>query len=264
MHPGVVRQPLCWVTYLWTCRVRFERLLAGLLACTLLTDCSRSDSTPAAVVRDSMGVTLVESVRPSWNERGLAWQVDTVPRLRLGVQDGPEEYEFFALRDALILDDGRIIVANAGSSELRFFDPACRDEKTLGQNHPQNPETPTYRAVAHGSGRHHWSADGRLGGSSFLGASEEFTESFQLSPGPGAHVPGEKDLANGPVRGLSLRPAGGASASPHRARPGCPASRRRGLLPGSGVAPAGASPAVGSGPGRPLWNRRRPPQFQPR
>lgn len=112
------------------CGTRVAGILAG---CALCMACDRIDSAPATVVRDSMGVMLVESTRASWSEGGVAWRIDSVPRLRVGVQEGPEEYQFFGLRDAVVLETGTIIVANDGSSELRWFDSTGAFLKAVGR-----------------------------------------------------------------------------------------------------------------------------------
>ena len=54
------------------------------------------------------------------------------PSLTIGVLDGPEEYQLFRARSAIRLDDGRIVVANGGSSELRFYDAEGRFLYSVG------------------------------------------------------------------------------------------------------------------------------------
>lgn len=93
-----------------------------LMCCAYCTACGRSDIPSNVVVLDSMGILLVESVQPAWTEVTAAWSVEAVPRLRIGVLEGSEDYQFFGLRDAVVVDDGTIIATNDGSSELRFFD----------------------------------------------------------------------------------------------------------------------------------------------
>jgi len=73
------------------------------------------------VVRDSAGITIVENAAPVWPE-SQGWRVADEPSLTIGVLEGPEEYQLFRVRSAIRLDDGRIAVANGGSSELRFYD----------------------------------------------------------------------------------------------------------------------------------------------
>ena len=75
----------------------------------------------ASEARDSAGVSIVENARPSDGSR-LGWRVDPVPSLSIGAIEGEEPYLLDQVRDALTLPDGRIVVANRGSHELRVFD----------------------------------------------------------------------------------------------------------------------------------------------
>lgn len=70
--------------------------------------------------RDSAGVTIVENERPAPGSR-LGWGVGEAPAVSIGTQEGDESDMLFLVSDATRLADGRIVVANAGSSELRVF-----------------------------------------------------------------------------------------------------------------------------------------------
>ncbi len=72
-------------------------------------------------LRDSAGIRIVENARPPHGSR-LAWRIGPEPSLSIGVLEGDEPHMLFAVRDAIRLADGRIVVANGGSAELRFFD----------------------------------------------------------------------------------------------------------------------------------------------
>ena len=72
-------------------------------------------------VRDSAGITIVESPRPAPDSR-LGWKVSDQPTLAiqtLETEDGPQLYQVQA---ATRLPDGRIVVANGGSNELLVFE----------------------------------------------------------------------------------------------------------------------------------------------
>jgi hypothetical protein len=78
------------------------------------------DAADRVVVRDSAGIEIIES------PAGLA---DRPYHLRLGdrvadigVVDGAAEYQLFRVTSVASLTDGRIVVANGGTQELRFFD----------------------------------------------------------------------------------------------------------------------------------------------
>ena len=74
-----------------------------------------------SVVRDSAGVVIVENGRPALDSR-LGWRVGEAPAVTIGSPAGDPAYELFRVGGATRLSDGRIVVANAGSGELRVFD----------------------------------------------------------------------------------------------------------------------------------------------
>ena len=72
------------------------------------------------VVRDSPGVRIVENAAPQWTPE-TAWRLSTEPLAVIGVVAGDPNYELFSVRDAIRLANGNIVIANAGTYELRFF-----------------------------------------------------------------------------------------------------------------------------------------------
>lgn len=89
----------------------------------LLASCGAGDqrSTPSAEARDSAGITIVENIRPEWG-RAAQWQISNEPSLEIGLLDGPSEYQFERIADAIQLRDGKIIIADAGAHTIRFYD----------------------------------------------------------------------------------------------------------------------------------------------
>jgi hypothetical protein len=81
---------------------------------------------------DSAGVTIVTSVSGPWTDE-TAWRVAAEPAVDIGVLEGPEAYQLFEVRDARRLDDGRVVVANAGTNEIRFFDAQGDHLRTIGR-----------------------------------------------------------------------------------------------------------------------------------
>jgi len=75
-----------------------------------------------AVVRDSAGVEIAENDAPAWGT-GEAWRISDTPRLRIGAVEGDLDRQLFGVQGAHRFDDGRIVVENGGTSELRFFAP---------------------------------------------------------------------------------------------------------------------------------------------
>jgi hypothetical protein len=69
---------------------------------------------------DSAGVTIVHN--PPAAGRSLDWTVGPEPQIEIGGATDDARYQLFRVVDAVRLSDGRIVVANGGSYELRFYD----------------------------------------------------------------------------------------------------------------------------------------------
>lgn len=76
---------------------------------------------PGVQERDSAGIRIVENPRPPDGSR-LGWRIGSEPTASIGVLEGDDPYMLFAVRDATVLSDGRIVVV--GANDLRVFDPA--------------------------------------------------------------------------------------------------------------------------------------------
>jgi hypothetical protein len=97
----------------------------GLTLCFLLflalAGCRAEAPRRLAQVRDSAGVEIVENSDYSW-PNGQNWRLSDQPLLDIGVLEGDSSYQLYQVIGSRRLSDGRIVVANAGSSELRFYD----------------------------------------------------------------------------------------------------------------------------------------------
>lgn len=95
--------------------------LATIVLVLALCACGDDETAEPTVVRDSSGVQIAESRRPAWPE-GAGWRLSAELVLQIGVAEGAPEYQFVRIEGAVRLPDGRIVVADAGSWEVRFFD----------------------------------------------------------------------------------------------------------------------------------------------
>lgn len=94
--------------------------LATALALPVLAACgSEARGAGEAVVRDSAGVTIVEN-QP--DAEVPLWTVGPEPVFEVGGDTGDPSTDLFRVRAARRLPDGRIIVANGGTQELRYYD----------------------------------------------------------------------------------------------------------------------------------------------
>ena len=72
--------------------------------------------------RDSAGV-LVATTLGTHARAPIGWVVDTVPKYQVGKVEGGEPYLFSRIAGTRQLSDGRVVVMDRASCELRFFGP---------------------------------------------------------------------------------------------------------------------------------------------
>lgn len=100
--------------------------------CIVVAACAGGDAAATnPTVVDSAGVTVVENPAAAL-EAAERWSVDPEPELDLGTVDGEAAYRFTRLADAMLLSDGRVVAADAGSGEIRYYGPDGRHLRTVG------------------------------------------------------------------------------------------------------------------------------------
>lgn len=102
----------------------------GVVGC-LLCACGPQEAarSPGVVVSDSAGIRIVDN---GVLDASLDLLATPEPILEIGVVDGPSEYQLFRVSDVGRLSDGGIVVANAGSREIRIYDPDGSHRATAG------------------------------------------------------------------------------------------------------------------------------------
>jgi hypothetical protein len=93
-------------------------LIAALLG--LVMSCTLAAPGYGQTEYDSAGVTVVRN--PPAVETVPGWAVGPEPLIEIGGAEDDARYQLFQVVDAARLSDGRIVVANGGSHELRFYD----------------------------------------------------------------------------------------------------------------------------------------------
>jgi hypothetical protein len=111
-------------------RVALGACLSVLLAS--VSGCAGRRNDGGVVVRDSGGIEIVESLADAWGP-GEGWSLSKEPVVSIGREDGPREYLLQRVRAALRLPDGRVLVADGGTSELRYFDSSGTYLNTVGR-----------------------------------------------------------------------------------------------------------------------------------
>ncbi|MFV1985667.1 MAG: hypothetical protein ACC682_00185 [Gemmatimonadota bacterium] len=85
--------------------------------------CSESGPTSSVTVRDSSGVTIVESTAPAWSD-GEGFTLDSTPVLDLTLTGAGEAYEFYGVSDGTLLSDGSIVISERRSGQIKYYSPA--------------------------------------------------------------------------------------------------------------------------------------------
>jgi len=93
------------------------------LVCVATFTACGADPQAHSTTRDSAGVVIVESLQPQWVQ-DQGWHLSADPILQIGRADGAPALQFHRVEGAVVLPDGRIVVADAGSGEIRFYDEA--------------------------------------------------------------------------------------------------------------------------------------------
>ena len=96
-------------------------IVMGVVALATLGACAGGEGAGAGfTVSDSAGIEIVVGGGGSWTDE-TAWRLAEEPSVHIGVLEGAPEYQLFDARDARRTSDGRIVIADAGSGELRFY-----------------------------------------------------------------------------------------------------------------------------------------------
>ena len=113
-------------------RLVFSSPIALLLAFGGLSGCKSAAAPPSGMTtRDSLGIVIVENGAPA--SLRAPWLLDTVSVIDIGSQSADSTQEFSGFVIPVLLSDGRVVVANGGTSELRFFGPDGKWVKSVGR-----------------------------------------------------------------------------------------------------------------------------------
>lgn len=134
---------------------RKHTVAAGIILTVLLPACTDAGGeSPGFVTRDSAGVVIAESTTPAW-EAGAEWSVSGEPTVRIGMLDGPVEYQLSRVRGALLTPQGHVVVGNGGTGEIRWYDSAGTHLRTVGGEGDGPGEFRDLDAIGYGDGLIH-------------------------------------------------------------------------------------------------------------
>lgn len=101
--------------------VQSRSVSIAILALVVLVGCDSENATETVQVRDSAGVQILEHAAGAAATL-VEWRLQESPLLEIGAAEGDPSYQLFRVFSAARLGDGRIVVANGGTHELRFYD----------------------------------------------------------------------------------------------------------------------------------------------
>jgi hypothetical protein len=162
---------------------RVSRRTGAAVVSLLTAACGGSGDSSASAeptVVDSAGVTIVTSHAPLWGEEDR-WEVSAFPLVTIGELDGPEDVQLFDVRGARMLSDGRIVIANAGSHEVRFYSAGGEHLLSTGGEGDGPGEYRAIRSIDVTAEDSIFVWDQRLLRISVLAPSGRFARSFQLA-----------------------------------------------------------------------------------
>lgn len=170
---------------------RVGTIIAGCcVACSaFLLGCDGEDGENGIVVtQDSAGVNVVTNRGAGlWATRAIRpWTVADSPLVRIGVAQGDPSYELRLALSAVRVTDGRLIVGNAGTSELRVYDSEGHHLRSVGRDGEGPGEFRNIRGVWRYRTDSLVVYDPSLRRVSVFDVDPSFTRSFPLaSPGDG-------------------------------------------------------------------------------
>jgi hypothetical protein len=105
---------------------------ATLLWLPVLACSSFGEARNSPLVRDSAGITIVENAhtQPQWT---TPWTLSEEPALRIGSVEGDTAKLLYQVTDTRRLRDGRILVVNSGSAQVRVYGAEGQLLQTLGR-----------------------------------------------------------------------------------------------------------------------------------
>ncbi len=161
-------------------RATARTALSALTALTALTaGCGREAGGNAPITRDSAGVTIVEYAKRTSDT--LPWTIPSQPVVEIGAVEGDEAYQLSSVSSVRRLSDGRIVVANTGTNELRVYDKTGRHLVTMGRKGEGPGEFAGLGPVIVGAGDTLLAYDGNLKRVSLFTPDGVFVRSFSLA-----------------------------------------------------------------------------------
>jgi hypothetical protein len=86
----------------------------------------------SATTRDSAGIAIVENSGPAWAS-SAGWKVVDTPLVDIGGKSGDAASDVDRVSGPVVMSDGRLAIANAGTNEIRIYDAKGAHLRTSGR-----------------------------------------------------------------------------------------------------------------------------------
>ena len=157
------------------------------------------------VQRDSAGVRIVENER-SEDLTDPVWRLGEPPLIDLTETGSGPEYEFFRVYSGIRLTDGRLVVGNNGSNQLKVFSGAGEFLFSIGREGEGPGEFQQLDWVSRYRGDSIFAYDYGLGRWSVFGSDGTFARSARVTSPGGQRVEIAQPFSSGSVLGMRVMP----------------------------------------------------------
>lgn len=134
---------------------------------------------PAVIMRDSAGVEIVESREAEWGEVS-PWRAGAHPRTVVGAAEGQDSQQIHRVAGVTLIGNSTIVVANAGSYELRAYDRTGTHQWSSGRQGAGPGEFRNIRWMHSFAGDSLLTYDQSLGRLTVHDGSGRFVRTFEL------------------------------------------------------------------------------------
>lgn len=163
-------------------------LLAFVATGIVVASCGSDRPAALHTLVDSAGVSIVTNDDIDTTAI-YQWPFPTEPAVRIGVVEGDSAYQLFNVMNAYRRRDGSVVVANAGSGEIRFYDRNGRHLRSVGRSGKGPGEYVSLRWAQQYRGDSIVSLDGATNRVTISDAEGRYGRSFRPV------APGERPLA---------------------------------------------------------------------
>ena len=161
---------------------------------------------PAQVVaRDSAGIRITENVR-SGDLPDPVWQLGEAPILDLTQTGVGPEHEFYRVLSGIKLDNGRIVIGNNGSNQLKVYTGEGEFLLSIGREGEGPGEFKQLDWVSRYRGDSIFAYDYGLGRWSIFSGEGEFGRSARVTTPGGQRVEIAQPFSSGSVLGMRVMP----------------------------------------------------------